>query len=68
MERFVKNDTSALALYSTNFISGSLPTNSFIRPLRIFTADKNIIIRKAGKIAPLLIDKVINAIIFVLKQ
>ena len=57
-------DSLAFALNATNFISGSLPVNSFIRPLRIFTADKNIIIRKAGKITPLLMDKVINTIIF----
>jgi mRNA interferase MazF len=62
------NDSSALALNSADFLSGSLPIDSFIRPLRIFTADKNIILRKAGTIIPKLMDKVIDRIIFMLKQ
>jgi len=62
------NDPLSLALSSTDFISGSLPINSFIRPLRIFTADKSIILGKAGKISPKLMDKVVDAIIFTLKQ
>jgi len=61
-------DIFALALKSRDFISGTLPADSFIRPLRIFTADKNIIIRKAGEITPELMDKVIDGIIFALKQ
>ena len=62
------NDPFALALNSTGFFSGSLPVNSFIRPLRIFTADKSIIFRKAGKITPELMTKVIDGIIFILKH
>ncbi|MEZ4776727.1 MAG: type II toxin-antitoxin system PemK/MazF family toxin [Bacteroidia bacterium] len=42
------NDPYALPLTSHDFLSGSLPSNSFIRPSRIFTADKNIILKKAG--------------------
>ena len=60
------NDLSAIALKSTAFISGSLPADSFIRPLRIFTADKSIILRKAGEIAPKLVDEVIDVIISIL--
>ena len=62
------NDIFALALKSKDFASGTLPADSFIRPLRIFTADKNIILRTAGEITPELIDKVIDCIIFALKQ
>ena len=62
------NDTSALALNSTDCISGSLPVDSFIRPLRIFTADKNIILRKVGKINIALMGKVVDCIITTLKQ
>jgi len=61
------NDGLSFELTSTDFIDGSLPVASFIRPLRIFTADKNIILRKAGIITPELIEKVIAGIIFVLK-
>ncbi len=61
------DDIFAQALNSDDFISGSLPSDSFIRPLRIFTADKNIILRKAGTISSELMDKIINGIIFMLK-
>ena len=44
------NDSYAVSLTQTDFSSGSLPVDSFIRPSRIFTADKNIIIRKAGTV------------------
>ena len=62
------NDSLSLALNLADFITGSLPFDSFIRPLRIFTADKNIILRKAGKITPALMDNVIDNIVFVLRN
>jgi mRNA interferase MazF len=40
-------DNFAVPLNQEDFANGSLPLNSFIRPTRIFTADKNIIFRKA---------------------
>jgi PemK-like, MazF-like toxin of type II toxin-antitoxin system len=40
----------AVTINSGDFIHGSLPVASNIRPTRIFTADKNIIIRKAGTV------------------
>jgi mRNA interferase MazF len=40
----LKSDSLALSLNNDNFISGSLPVDSFIRPNKIFTADKNIIL------------------------
>ena len=62
------NDVSALSLTFDDFVSGALPARSFIRPMRIFTADKGIILRKAGKILPELMDKVVDNIVFVLKR
>ena len=62
------DDIFAQALHSDDFISGSLPAASFIRPLRMFTADKNIILRKAGAITPTLMNKVVDGIIFMLRQ
>jgi mRNA interferase MazF len=44
------NDHYSVPVKSTDFETGSLPVLSYIRPTRIFTADKNIIIRKAGHI------------------
>jgi mRNA interferase MazF len=62
------NETTALALTATHFVSGSLPVSSFIRPTRIFTADKHIIIRKAGTISRALMNSVIDSIVSLLKQ
>ena len=46
----ISNDSYSISLVNTDFINGSLPVESNIRPSRIFTADKNIIIKKAGTI------------------
>jgi mRNA interferase MazF len=43
-------DSFAIPLNQSDFIVGSLPAQSYIRPTRIFTADKNIILRKSGTI------------------
>ncbi|GGH02752.1 type II toxin-antitoxin system PemK/MazF family toxin [Mucilaginibacter phyllosphaerae] len=44
------SDTFSVPLTSSDFDTGSLPVKSNIRPARIFTADKNIIIKKSGAI------------------
>ena len=53
----IKNPYS-VAINSNDFLTGSLPVSSNIRPTRIFTADKNIIVRKAGTIKPVIIAQV----------
>ena len=60
-------DGFAVALTNTDFINGSLPVASYIRPTRIFTADKNIIIRKTGTVKPGIILNVTQKIINLLK-
>jgi len=61
-------DLFALSIRSEDFVSGSLPKGSFIRPSRIFTADKHIVFRKIGQVTPERLNNVIDAIIFILKQ
>ena len=61
-------DIFAQALRTEDFVSGALPIDSFIRPLRIFTADKHIVFSKIGQIKHERMNKVIDAIIFALKQ
>lgn len=56
------NDSFAIPLTNADFINGNLPVNSNIRPNRIFTADKNIIIRKTGTINNTLLQKVITKV------
>ena len=60
-------DTFAISLDSGDFTTGSLPVSSFIRPNRIFTADKNIIVRKAGTLKRNKCNDVISAIHSIIK-
>jgi mRNA interferase MazF len=61
-----KSDSYALPLNNDNFISGSLPVDSFIRPNKIFTADKNIILSVAGHLNENKIHDTLNAIIAII--
>jgi mRNA interferase MazF len=63
----ISGEASAVFIRTADFISGALPSDSYIRPTRIFTADKSLIIRKAGHINQLLTDKVIDNIVTVIK-
>ena len=56
-------DSYALPLASKDFISGNLRQDSNIRPNRIFTADTNIVLYRAGVLQPDKIHKVIDKII-----
>lgn len=64
----ISSEQLALPLCATDFVSGSLPVNSYIRPARIFTADKQIIVRKAGKISSDLMNRVVDNLVSILKQ
>jgi mRNA interferase MazF len=59
-------DRHAIALDHTNFLSGSLPTKSFIQPSRIFTDDKNIILSKAGTLKKPVISTTVQHIVEIL--
>jgi mRNA interferase MazF len=61
-------DMFALTVKSEDFLSGSLLVDSYILSSRVFTTDKHIILRKIGTITPELMNKVIDAIIYILKQ
>ena len=62
------NGKRVVSLKTTDFKSGALPVNSYIRPERIFTADKNIILKTVGIVSNGIIDKTINNIIDILKN
>lgn len=62
----IKN-TFSVPLTDYDFKQGSLPVTSNIRPDRIFTADKNIIIKTAGTVKIEVIQKVIQVITDILK-
>jgi len=63
-----KSDPFALPLGTHDFISGSLPVDSFIRPNKIFTADKNIILSVAGHLGEDKIRDVLNAVITIISS
>jgi mRNA interferase MazF len=58
-----KSDPFALPLTAADFISGNLPVDSFIRPNKIFTADKNIILSIAGRSSGTKTDEVVSAVV-----
>ncbi|MDF9800146.1 mRNA interferase MazF [Catalinimonas alkaloidigena] len=61
-------DAYAISLTDSDMINGSLKKASNIRPNRIFTADKNIILYKIGSIASAKSQEVRNKIIEILDQ
>lgn len=56
-------DKFSIPLNGSDFVSGGLPIISNIRPNKLFTADKGIIIRKAGSTTKELSTKVIETIV-----
>ena len=62
------DEKSFIALKTTDFKMGTLPVNSYIRPARIFTADKNIILRSVGVVSTEILNKTIDKIISILQQ
>jgi mRNA interferase MazF len=58
-----KSDPFALPLTTTDFMSGSIPLDSYIRPNKIFTADKNLILYTTWRLTETKIADVINSII-----
>lgn len=59
-------DKYAIAIKDSDFKTGKLTAPSNIRPNRIFTADKNIIIKKAALINEAAVNTVIQKIISIL--
>jgi mRNA interferase MazF len=63
-----KSDSFSLPLEARDFISGGLPVDSFIRPNKIFTADKNIILSAAGRLCENKIRDAVNAVINIISS
>ena len=56
-------DQYAVAISPKNFTSGGLSQASNVRPNRLFTADTNIILYRAGILAPAKVEEVVTKII-----
>ncbi|MDO8553218.1 MAG: type II toxin-antitoxin system PemK/MazF family toxin [Candidatus Micrarchaeota archaeon] len=58
----VKDDKYSITLEETDFVNGSLKRQSFIRPNRLFTAHRSLILYKVGSIKTEKIKEVIAAV------
>ena len=65
--KFTK-DRYSIFLTAEDFEEGALKVDSYIRPNKIFTADKGLILYKVGKIYSYKLNEVINKIIAILKE
>jgi len=63
-----KSDPFALPFGVSDFIIGSLPIDSFIRPNKIFTADKKIILSVAGRLGETKIRAALNSVITIVSS
>jgi mRNA interferase MazF len=63
-----RKDKFTTALSSYNFITGGLPVDSYVRPNRIFSADKNMIVRKAGTIKKDVMKAITETVIDILNS
>jgi mRNA interferase MazF len=61
-------DPYSILLESRDFIEGSLPRTSFIRPNKLFTADSSIIDRTLGHISMEKIDEVVASINYIISN
>lgn len=57
--QFIKDDY-AIRLNNSDFIKGSLNKPSNIRPNRLFTGEKSIILRKIGTVKPEVLKQVVD--------
>ena len=63
-----RHDKCIIYLAGDDFKQGKLNADSYIRPNRIFTASKSIILYKIGSLKDKKINEVIESIIKILKQ
>lgn len=63
-----RKDKFSIELSSNSFHAGGLSILSYIRPNRIFTADKNIILRKAGTLKPIVTKDILRRVISIFED
>lgn len=59
-------DSYAIAITNADFTTGGLPQPSNIRPNRLFTADANIVIYRAGVLSQQKVQEVIKKLVQIL--
>ena len=58
----LRHDGFSIPLISADFAKGNLPLASYIRPNRIFTVDKAVVLRTAGQVRPEKLQTVLAAV------
>ena len=61
------NDPGAVVLKTESFAEGGLPRESFVRPVKLFTASQSIVVRSVGRITAPAHRTVVEAIVNVLQ-
>ena len=61
-------DRYAVSIKENDFESGTLKQKSNVRPNRIFTADRRIVLYQVGHLIPEKVREVINKVVEILKQ
>jgi mRNA interferase MazF len=56
-------DAFAVSVTREDFAAGSLPLDSFVRPNKLFTADKDLILSVTGHVSDAKTDEVIRSVI-----
>lgn len=62
------SDSYAIAITDADFVSGGLHQDSNIRPNRLFTADANIILYRAGVLSPKRVQEVVEEIVQIVRS
>ena len=60
-------DSYAIAITATDFSTGSLQQESNIRPNRVFTADRRILLYKVGSLIPEKLNQVVERLVELLR-
>jgi len=61
------NDPNSIAIDNNSFFTGSLNIRSYVRPGKIFTANRNLIIREVAKLKRESLKQIIEAIVKILR-
>jgi mRNA interferase MazF len=61
-------DRYAIPLQDEDFASGTLRQSSYLRPNRLFTADRTLILYRVGTLQPAKLEEATNRLIEILRQ
>jgi len=62
------SDHLSLPVASDDFIAGTLPVDSFIRPNKLFTADRNLVLYTTGRLSDIKTNEALDTIIRIISS